>query len=284
MPRMDCTIRTLQRDEIRLAIDWAADEGWNPGLHDAKSFHAADPEGFLVAEVGGVPVGCISAVAYGARFGFVGLYIVAPAGRGRGIGMRLWNAAMSRLAGRTVGLDGVPAQQGNYRRSGFALAWRNVRYGGVARGSGRRLPDEILPLAQIDTDTLCRKDLETFPAPRTEFLKAWRSMPDSTGLAWRRDGQLSGWGVIRRCRAGYKIGPLVADNPAIGSALYSSLCDAVPAGEAVYLDVPEPNVEALALAQAHGLRGVFETARMYAGPKPTCNLETVYGVTTFELG
>jgi len=137
MHRMDCTIRTMHRDEIRLAIDWAADEGWNPGLHDAASFHAADPQAFLVAEVDGVPVGCISAVAYGTGFGFIGLYIVAPAWRGRGLGMRLWNAGMARLAGRVIGLDGVPAQQENYRRSGFASAWRNVCHGGVAR-VGRR--------------------------------------------------------------------------------------------------------------------------------------------------
>jgi len=281
---MDCTIRTMHRDEIRLAIDWAADEGWNPGLHDAASFHAADPQAFLVAEVDGVPVGCISAVAYGTGFGFIGLYIVAPAWRGRGLGMRLWNAGMARLAGRVIGLDGVPAQQENYRRSGFAPAWRNVRHGGVARAGRRQRPEDVVPLAQVELHALCDKDLEVFPAPRAAFLRAWRAMPDSTGLAWRRDGRLGGWGVIRRCRAGYKIGPLVADDPAIASTLYSNLCDAVPAGEAVYLDVPEPNAEALALAQVHGLSPVFETARMYAGPEPACRLETVYGITSFELG
>jgi len=281
---MDCTVRCLRADEIRLAIDWAADEGWNPGLHDAASFHAADPQGFLVAEVASAPVGCISAVAYGTGFGFIGLYIVAPAWRGRGIGMRLWNAGMARLGGRVVGLDGVPAQQDNYRRSGFELAWRNVRWGGVARASGRRPPDELVPLAQVDFEALCRKDLETFPAPRAAFLQAWRAMPESTGLAWLRDGRLGGWGVIRRCRAGHKIGPLVADDPAIAAALYDGLCDAVPAGEAVFLDVPQPNAAAIELARSRGLGGVFETARMVAGPAPACRLGTVYGITTFELG
>jgi ribosomal protein S18 acetylase RimI-like enzyme len=281
---MHCAIRTLQRDEIQLALDWARDEGWNPGLHDAASFHAADPQGFLVAEIDGVPVGCISAVAYGSAFGFIGLYIVAPAWRGRGVGMRLWSAGMARLAGRVVGLDGVPAQQENYRRSGFALAWRNVRYGGLARASGQRLPGDVVPLARIDLDTLCRKDQEVFPAPRRAFLQAWRAAPESTGLAWQGNGRLGGWGVIRRCHSGYKIGPLVADELAIASALYAGLCDAVPAGEPVFLDVPEPNTEAVALAQANGLRSVFETARMYAGAAPECRLETVYGVTTFELG
>jgi hypothetical protein len=284
MRRMTCAIRILQRDEIRLAIDWAADEGWNPGLHDAASFHAADPQGFLVAEVDGVPVGCISAVAYGTSFGFIGLYIVAPAWRGRGFGLRLWNAGMSRLAGRVVGLDGVPAQQENYRRSGFALAWRNVRYAGTACNSGRRLPDAVVPLARIDPDTLCRKDQDVFPASRRAFLEAWCATPESTGLAWQADGRLGGWGLIRRCRTGFKIGPLVADDPAIASALYAGLCDAVPPGEAVFFDVPQPNADAVALAQAHGLRSVFETARMYAGAAPACRLETVYGVTTFELG
>jgi hypothetical protein len=33
-----------------------------------------------------------------------------------------------------------------------------------------------------------------------------------------------------------------------------------------------------------GMDGVFETARMYAGPAPACEIQRVYGVTTFELG
>jgi hypothetical protein len=40
----------------------------------------------------------------------------------------------------------------------------------------------------------------------------------------------------------------------------------------------------VALAEAHGMRGVFETARMYTGAAPPCELERVFGVATFELG
>src|SRR6476469_513603 len=103
-------IRTLSLGELTDLIDWAADEGWNPGLEDAAMFQAADPEGFIGAFVGNEMVAAISAVAYGSAFGFIGLYICRPDRRGKGYGKAVWNAGMKRLAGRTVGLDGVAEQ------------------------------------------------------------------------------------------------------------------------------------------------------------------------------
>ena len=106
-------------DVVR-AADWAAAEGWNPGLSDAVAFQAADPTGFLVGRLDGEPVGCISVVRYGQAFGFLGFYIMTPKARGKGYGIRIWQAGMKHLAGRMVGLDGVPAQQDNYRKIGRA--------------------------------------------------------------------------------------------------------------------------------------------------------------------
>src|SRR5262245_45601823 len=118
MPRpSDLEVRTMRRDELDLALEWAAQEGWNPGLADADCFDAADPEGFLIGSVGGEPIGCISVVRYGGNFGFLGFYIVKPERRGQGYGLSLWHAGMARLHDRVVGLDGVIAQQENYRRS-----------------------------------------------------------------------------------------------------------------------------------------------------------------------
>ena len=37
------TISTATRQDLDRIIDWAAAEGWNPGLHDADSFYAAAP-------------------------------------------------------------------------------------------------------------------------------------------------------------------------------------------------------------------------------------------------
>src|SRR6185503_13982845 len=93
----DFRIRVMRREELTLPVDLAAAEGWNPGMNDADCFFAADPNGFLIGELDGKAVGCISAVSYAGRFGFVGLYIVRPAYRGCGFGNQLWQAALGRL-------------------------------------------------------------------------------------------------------------------------------------------------------------------------------------------
>ena len=133
----DGRVGTATAAEIDWLIGLAAEEGWNPGTDDAAAFHAADPEGFLVARVDGRAVAGVSVVRQDAASGFLGLYLCAPEWRGRGYGRRVWRAGLAHLDGRRIGLDGVAAQEANYRREGFAVAWRNHRYAGpVATGTG----------------------------------------------------------------------------------------------------------------------------------------------------
>ncbi|BBK34258.1 N-acetyltransferase GCN5 [Allostella humosa] len=267
--------------DLDRAIDWAADEGWNPGLADALAFRAADPTGFLVARLDGQPAASISVVRYAGDFGFLGFYIAAPGFRGQGHGLALWRAGMGYLSGAVVGLDGVPAQQANYARSGFVLACRNIRFGGVATAG--RIESGLLPLGEVPLDRLLAYDRRFFPAARRAFLAVWAGLPHSHGYAALRDGSLSGYGVVRRCRIGWKIGPLFADDADTAESLFRAL--AAQAGEGpVFFDVPENNPDAVALAERHGLAACFETARMYRGPAPLVDLAGTYGVTTFELG
>ncbi len=90
--------------------------------------------------------------------------------------------------------------------------------------------------------------------------------------------------MVRRCRSGYKIGPLLADSKDLAESLFISLKSSVKAGQAIYLDVPEINKEAVALAERQGMKVVFETARMYKGTVPDLPIDRLFGVTSFELG
>ena len=122
-----------------------------------------------------------------------------------------------------------------------------------------------------------------FPAPRPSFLRAWIDPRRHFGHALVRDGRLAAWGVIRPCRKGHKIGPLVADDRQSAEAVLAALIASAGGGE-VFLDVVEPNRDAVALAQAFGLEPIFETARMYTGPIRPVALSRIFGITTFELG
>ena len=276
----DIEVRRLSADEIHLALDWAREEGWNPGRFDAASFHAADPEGFLVSLHEGKPAAVVSVVRYGERFAFLGLYICRPDLRGRGYGMRVWRAGLDHAGHRVVGLDGVPAQQANYGKSGFDLAWRNARYRGIGDGDpGPGLLDlDSVPFAQV-----ARYDRAVFEADRRRFLRVWLAQPDAVRLGIVRDGELVAWGLMRSCADGRKIGPLFADDPTDAERLLDGFLAAAP-GEPVFFDVPEPNEAANRAARARGMEPVFETARMYAGPRPELSLEKIWGVTTYELG
>ena len=275
------TIRTMRPDEISIAVDWAAAEGWNPGLSDAACFASVDPEGFFIGERDGVPVATVSCVNYDARFAFLGFYIVRADLRGSGYGLRIWNAAIAHAGARVIGLDGVTAQQDNYRKSGFQLAYANVRYGGTVAPAVPRA--DVIALSDVPFAAVEADDATVFPAPRSAFLRAWIGAPGHAGYAIVRDGRLGGWGVIRPCRKGFKIGPLVADDGGAAEAILSALLARVGGGE-VFLDVPSINREAVALAEDFGLAPVFETARMYTGAIAPLRLERVFGVTSFELG
>lgn len=277
------TCRTMERGELALAVEWAAREGWNPGLHDAETFPAADPQGFFLGVLDGQPVASISVVKYGAGFAFLGLYIVLPAVRERGLGWALWQHGMASAAGRQVGLDGVPAQQANYRKSGFELAWRNVRCEGRG-GTPPSRDDRLVDLATLPFDSVRAYDRAFFPAGRSAFLRAWLAQPGAAAIGWVDDGRLRGYGVIRPCVSGWKLGPLFADGEAIAEALYGALCGHAGADDPVFLDIPEPNALAVALTRRHRMRTVFETARMYTGTAPAMPMRRTYGITSFELG
>lgn len=275
--------RIMTRQEIEIPIEWAAKEGWNPGLYDGESFYAADPNGFILGLLDDEPIASISAVKYGTSFGFIGFYIVKPEYRGKGYGIQTWNAALHSLEGRNIGLDGVVDQQENYQKSGFDLAYRNIRFEG-AGGGGFAAPPEIIKLSDIGFEIIEAYDRQFFPEPRTAFLQFWINQPSAVSLGFWRAGKLSGYGVLRKCRSGYKIGPLFADSSEHADVLFQSLKSMVPAGDPVYLDVPETNAEAVALAKRHEMQVVFETARMYTGGAPEISLKRLYGVTSFELG
>lgn len=280
---MNYQIRRMTREQMAIAVDWAAEEGWNPGLEDAECYFSADPNGFFIGFLGDEPISVISAVNYADAFGFVGFYMVKPEYRGQGYGIQIWNAGLEYLKGLNVALDGVVEQQDNYKKSGFKLAYRNIRYQGIGGGV---CPDDagVVDLTTLPFETVDAYDQAFFPAPRCEFTRAWISQSNGHALGILQQERLAAMGVIRQCRDGYKIGPLFADTPELAETLFLALRAKVSDRDAVFLDVPEVNAAAVALAEKYAMTKSFETARMYTGEVPDLPLERLFGVASFEIG
>lgn len=282
MSQQNLQITHATAAEVEQIFNWVVTEGWNPGLHDAQTFYAADPQAFFIGKLNGTPVAMASAAIYDNTLAFFGLLIVKPEYRDKGYGLAITQARLNYVGDRTVGLDGVVNMQAAYNTNGFYLLHRNFRYQLSVKAQAKQVPF-ITPLSQIAWNTLLDYDTKYFSVARSLFLKQWISQPDSFSYAYYKDDRLQGYALIRPCIVGYKIGPLFADTPEIAEQLLTTLLHKA-AGQTVFIDIPETNVAGIAMLQSYNASLVFETGRMYRNQALPLPLQNIYGLTSYEFG
>lgn len=267
-------------------VQWAEEEGWNPGPNDAKVYWETDPEGYYGYYSQGELIAGGSIVSYDGDFGFMGFFIVKPEFRSRGIGRELWYQRRDMLISRldenaTIGMDGVVAMQKFYQKGGFEIAFKDFRYEVI--GKVYEVNEQISEISAEDINAVMELDKKCFGFPRPQFMIPWINLPGNKTFKYVENGELKGFAIVRKANSGYKICPLFAENELIAENLYRACMTAV-AGEPIYLDIPEINTAAHKLVEKYNAKYVFECARMYRGKPPLVELDKVYGITTFELG
>lgn len=275
-------IRRMVENELQIALDWAYKEGWNPGLNDRQCFYQADPKGFFLGLLNDEPIATGAAVAYDENFAFCGLYIVKQEFRKQGYGFQLTEERLKYVGNRITGLDGVLDKIPKYQRIGYIPSHTNIRYALRSQPAFSSYP-QVVELKKIPFEQLENFDRSYFPSPRSNFLRCWITQTNSYALGYLKDQKLYGYGVIRKCFKGYKIGPLFAASPVIAQELFESLCSKIKEGP-VYLDIPEPNKNGQLLAKNYKMIPTFEVIRMYRNGTPNVDLQGTYGVTSYELG
>ena len=274
------TTRLMTLADLQSVLGWAAAEGWNPGLDDAPAFRSADPGGFFVTLREGAPVAAISVVNHDPATAFLGLYLCRPEWRGQGIGLALWRHALRHAGGRSIGLDGVAAQQDNYARSGFRREGATLRWEGALRPEGA--PDIRLANSG-DEPALLALDRVANGYARPAFLTAWlAAAPTRRTVVLMRGADPVGFATLRLCGRGAKIGPLLAPDAAAALRLTRAAL-ALQEARPVILDVPEANAALCSVLQAEGLVETFRTVRMWKGPPPATSA-LLQAAGTLELG
>jgi len=282
-------ISRIQEPELAKLIDMAAAEGWNPGIHDAQTFFRVDPEGFMGVHEAGALIGGGAIVRHNDQFGFMGLFLMASEFRGKGIGRKLWYARRDRLLERLganagIGMDGVSAMVGFYNEGGFEPQYVSSRFQATPKTLAEEVDPNLTSVLESDFEAIRELDPRCFPGERQTYLSAWLQQNGAHQLCYRhRNGSLAGFGTMRPCIEGWKVGPLFADKPEVARTLLNAFI-ATAAGAPLYIDVPSCNPVAIQLCQSFDMQPVFECTRMYFGKRPTYDSSLIYGLTSFELG
>ncbi|MHC1706624.1 MAG: GNAT family N-acetyltransferase [Bacteroidales bacterium] len=279
-------IRALSYQEFLAApMFWAGNEGWNPGKSDSDIFFNTEPGAHLGLEYQNQIIGSGSIMSYD-LFGFMGLFIIEKAYRGAGIGRAFWeyrrDALISRLYSKaSIGMDGVFNMQHFYHAGGFEFSHRNLRMQGIAKPIAAEVISR--PYHETEYDAVSSMDKSCFGFSRPVFLNFWLHDSFVRTRLVKNGGKVKGWISFRPCLNGYKIGPLFADDPETAEALLKDVLSEIE-GETYYLDIPEINPHAISLAKKYEMKEVFGCARMYLGTPPDTPWNSIYGITTFELG
>jgi ribosomal protein S18 acetylase RimI-like enzyme len=164
-------IRAMRRSELDFCVACVTGEGWlSETRYTFETFFAYDPDGCLIAEKAGKPVGMIVATAYH-ECGFLGELIVLPEYRGHGIGGRLMKQAMDYLRGRgcrSLYLDGDTPAVPLYERLGFKTICRSLRFLGEVTPSQTQ---SVQMMSAADLDRVLEIDRAAFGADRSFFLR-----------------------------------------------------------------------------------------------------------------
>ena len=290
------SIKPLSNADIDFVTEISRNEGFVPGVGDLGIYQNTDKQGLWVGWLNNNPIGCIAGVRYNENYGFIGLFIVKEKYRGRGFGLQLWEKAFSHLSDLPcIGLEAAPERISDYSRWGFNLSSKTTRWqllgdGKLLQESSRN--DYLYNFSFVEGSSIPKNAVEIFDekretTPRPHFLSNWLNHPAGKVIAIiDKNGKCHGFGRIRPCLLqsgeGWRIGPLMADNPILLKILLKKLIDSHPG--LIIIDAPGLNNCASELFKELGFKSESETFRMYRGSQPPVSMNDVYGLACLELG
>lgn len=281
-------IRNMTESDLPSALRLKTIAGWNQTAADWKRFMDASPRGCFVAEVDGEVRGTVTTISFEHRFAWIGMVLVDPEYRSKGIGTTLLHMAIRHLDEArvpTVKLDATPQGKPLYEKLGFVTEYEIERWSvqrptgkssaghQMAEGTSAELPASLLQL-----------DRESFGAGRAELLKSLhRDAPDFT-LEIRTNEALQGYTFGRRGSFADHLGPWIAKDADTARTLLQSFL-ARSIRETVIADCLQENAMAVDLLRSCGFVYARPLTRMYRGPNdhPGCP-ESVCAIMGPEFG
>jgi len=270
---MSVAIRQMTAADVGMGDSLRALAGWNQTPADWRRILSLEPGGCFVAEWDGLPVGTTTTTCYGTELAWIGMVLVHPDFRGRGIGRALMDHCveyLKRRGLRSIMLDATPLGERLYSKLGFSVASRLARWERAAMGE--RPPAKYPGACEIKSEMwpeIVRMDASVFGVPRERLLDELRrdslaTLHPASKFAPR------GFGMIRPGVAADYLGPVEVDDSEFAERLVCTLLEQT--GRRVFWDIPEENRAAIELAEHFGFRRQRPLARMVCGHSPPAGI------------
>jgi GNAT superfamily N-acetyltransferase len=262
-------LRTMAKHDIPSGLRLKELAGWNQTAADWNRFLDASPQGCFVAEVDGKVCGTATTISFENKFAWIGMVLVDPEYRSRGIGTKLLERTIEYLDHQTMPtmkLDATPQGKPLYEKLGFVTEYGIERW--VLKRSpnaGARTADPnraVLSTAQLQS--ILAKDREVFGADRSSLLLSLREESPDFGMGAWDDGKLCGYTFGRRGSFADHLGPWMAETSATARELLDEFL-ARSSRETLIVDCLTGNPAALELLRTAGFSYARTLTRMYRG-------------------
>ncbi len=257
--------RLLTRSDIPAAMQLKEFAGWNQTPADWERFLRANSGGCFAVEVDGKVAGTSTSITYDDRFAWIGMVLVDPAQRGRGIGTGLLEKTLEHLDGTgipTVKLDATPQGKPIYEKLGFITEYEIERW--VLYRQSAATPG-LTPSSVPDLDKIIEADEEVFGAKRSELLRSLhQDAPDFT-LGVELEGEIIGYALGRGGSRADHLGPWMAWDQPTGRDLLDEFLRRA-GRDTVFVDCLMANEMARELLRSRGFVISRHLTRMVRGP------------------
>lgn len=280
---MTLTIRTAAPSDLPTAdtILMAAFQPAQSRLRALAQILSLQPDGMLLAEQDGSPVGLVSAVDYG-PFASIGMMAVRPELHRRGIARLLMTELLGWLDARGCPMALLDASEVGaplYAQLGFVEDEQTSIYLNDDRVPRTGLPAGVVRLTLADLSALAALDARLFGAQRSALLELLlRVHPDRAFLVRSDDGQPAGYLLAQE----QLIGPWVAADPAVAEALLGAALT-LDYSDNPYVQIGSLNTDGVQLLLRHGFSPRHRLRHMRRGGSPR-DRSRVYGQASFSLG
>lgn len=259
-------IRSMTALDLPAALRLKDIAGWNQTADDWKRFMRASPQGCFVAEVDGEIRGTVTTISFEHRFAWVGMVLVDPEYRGRGMGTRLLETAINYLDGAAIScikLDATPQGKPLYEKFGFVSEYEIERW--ILKRTGQKRGDVLsTPCSAQLPPSLLEADREIFGADRGVLLQSLHEdAPDFTQIT-SKDQHLPVYALGRRGSFADHMGPWTASDEESAGVLLEQFL-ARSQRETVIVDSPKANGMSLDLLKSSGFIVARPLTRMYRG-------------------